>query len=210
LGKKIILSSLEDKELVKRSQKGNDKAFGVLISRHAALVRSSLYKTGVSESDANDILQQTYIKSWTKIKTFKFKSAFSTWFYRVCRNCLFDFSRQRTKRKTKEISYEDFCLENDKNPLDFLQGNAIVIGNDESASERITAKEKTKRLQSVIKEVKDSLRPHHRRVIELVIEQELTYAQAAKEMDCPLGTIMSRVYLARQEAQKIIKRKNLL
>ena len=210
MGKKIILSSLEDKELVKRSQKGNDKAFGVLISRHAALVRSSLYKTGVSESDANDILQQTYIKSWTKIKTFKFKSAFSTWFYRVCRNCLFDFSRQRTKRKTKEISYEDFCLENDKNPLDFLQGNAIVIGNDESASERITAKEKTKRLQSVIKEVKDSLRPHHRRVIELVIEQELTYAQAAKEMDCPLGTIMSRVYLARQEAQKIIKRKNLL
>lgn len=210
MGKKIILSSLEDRELVKRSQRGNEKAFGVLIDRHAMLARASLYKTGISEADANDVLQQTYIKSWTKIGTFKFKSAFSTWFYRVCRNCFFDFSRQKTKRSSREMLFEDFCLEEGKNSLDFLQGSGIVVSNDESASDKITAKEKTKCLQSVIKELKDSLKPHHRRVIELVIERELTYAQAAKEMDCPLGTIMSRLFLARREARKIIKRKKLL
>ena len=210
MGKKIILSSLEDKELVKRSQKGNEKAFGVLIDRHAALVRSSLYKTGVSEADANDILQQTYIKSWTRIKTFKFKSNFSTWLYRICRNSLYDFSRQKTRRKTKEISYEDFCLENDKNPLDFLQGGGILFSNDESPSDRILEKENSDHNKAIIKKVKKSLKPLHRRVIELVVEQELTYAEAAKVMKCPIGTIMSRMHLARREAQKIIKRKRLL
>ena len=210
MGKKIILSSLEDKELVKRSQKGNDKAFGVLISRHAALVRSSLYKTGVSESDANDILQQTYIKSWTRIKTFKFKSNFSTWLYRICRNSLYDFSRQKTRRKTKEIPYEDFCLENDKNPLDFLQGGGILFSNDESPSDQIVEKESSDQNKATIKRIKKSLKPHHRKVIELVVEEGLTYAEAAKEMKCPLGTIMSRLFLARREAQKIIRRKKLL
>ena len=210
MGKKIILSSLEDKELVKRSQKGNDKAFGVLIDRHAALVRSSLYKTGVSEADANDILQQTYIKSWTKIKTFKFKSNFSTWLYRICRNSLYDFSRQKTRRKSKEISWEDFCVENDKNPLDFLQGSGILFGSNESPSEMLVGKENLNHYGAIIKEIKKSLKPKHRRVIELIVEEELTYAEAAKAMKCPLGTIMSRLHLARREAQKIIKRKKLL
>lgn len=210
MGKKIILSSLEDKELVKRSQKGNDKAFGVLISRHAALVRSSLYKTGVSESDANDILQQTYIKSWRKIKTFKFKSNFSTWLYRICRNSLYDFSRQKTRRKSKEIPWEDFCLENNKNALDFLQGGGILFSNDESPSDQIVEKESSDHNKATIERIKKSLKPHHRRVIELVVEEELTYAEAAKEMKCPLGTIMSRLFLARREAQKIIRRKKLL
>jgi RNA polymerase sigma-70 factor (ECF subfamily) len=210
LGKKIILSSLEDEELVKRSQKGNEKAFGVLIDRHAMLVRSSLYKTGMSEADANDVLQQTYIKSWTRIKTFKFKSNFSTWLYRICRNSLYDFSRQKTRRKSKEIPWEDFCLENDKNPLDFLQSSGILFGNDESPSEVLVWKENLNHYGAIIKEVKKSLKPKHRRVIELVVEEELTYAEAAKAMKCPLGTIMSRLYLAKREAQKIIRRKKLL
>ena len=86
------------------------------------------------------------------------------------------------------------------------QDNMDLI-NDDDLEIVSMAKEEN---ESIIKEVKDSLRPHHKRVIELVVEQGLTYAQAAKEMGCPLGTIMSRVYLARQEAQKIIRRKNLL
>mgnify|MGYP001302141480 CR=1 FL=1 len=210
MGKKIILSSLEDKELVKKSQKGNIKAFGVLIDRHDSLVRSSLYRTGVSQADANDIIQQTYIKSWTRIKTFKFKSNFSTWLYRICRNSLYDFSRQKTRRKSKEVPWEDFCSENDKNPLDFLQGGGILFGNDESPRDQIVERENSDYNKTIIKKVKKSLKPHHRKVIELVIEEELTYAEAAKEMKCPLGTIMSRLYLARREAQKIIKRKKLL
>jgi RNA polymerase sigma-70 factor (ECF subfamily) len=210
LGKKIILSSLGDKELVRRSQKGSTGAFGVLIGRHDTLVRSSLYKTGVSEADANDIIQQTYIKSWTRIKTFKFKSNFSTWLYRICRNSLYDFSRQKTRRKSKEIPYEDLCLENGKNPLDFIQGSSILFSNDESPSDQIVEKESSDQNKATIKRIKKSLKPHHRKVIELVVEEGLTYAEAAKEMKCPLGTIMSRLFLARREAQKIIRRKKLL
>ena len=78
MGRKITLSDLKDEELVKKSQKGNENAFCILIDRHSDLIRSSLYKSGVGEADVNDILQHTYIKSWSKIKTFKFKSAFST------------------------------------------------------------------------------------------------------------------------------------
>lgn len=211
MGKKIILSSLGDRELVERSQKGNEKAFGVLIDRHATLVRSSLYKTGISEADANDVLQQTYIKSWRRIKTFKFKSNFSTWFYRVCRNSLYDFSRQKTRRKSKEIPWEDLCLENDKNPLDFLQGDGILFGSgEESPSDQIVEKENSDHNKAIIEKIKKSLKPLHRRVIELVIEEELTYAEAAKAMKCPMGTVMSRLHLARREAQKIIKRRKLL
>jgi len=210
MGKKIILDELADDDLVKKSQRGNEKAFRVLIGRHTGLIRSSLYRSGVKDCDVDDIVQLTHIKSWRKINTFKFKSAFGTWFYRISRNCFFDFARQRSNRSLKEVLYEDFCLEEGKNSLDLISGSGILFINSESPSDELTFEEKRQHLKSVLRKVKKSLRPHHKRVIELVIEQELSYAEAAKEMGCPVGTIMSRLFLARKEAQKIIEKKNLL
>ena len=165
---------------------------------------------GVSEDDTKDILQLTYVKSWTRIKTFKFKSAFATWFFRVGRNSFYDFYRQDKRRKSKEIPYEDFCLENDKNPLDFLQGSGILLLSDENPSNRLEEKESSEHLKKVLVQVKESLNPEQERVIELVIEEEKSYAEAAKIMKCSIGTIMSRVFYARRRARKIIKKRNLL
>jgi len=210
MGKKIILDNLTDDDLVKKSQKGNEKAFRVLIGRHTGLIRSSLYRSGVRDFDVDDIVQLTHIKSWTKISTFKFKSAFGTWFYRISRNCFFDFVRQKSRRGSKEVLYEDFCLEEGKNSLDFISGSGILFLNSESPSDELTLEEKRQHLKSVLRKVKKSLRPHHKRVIELVVEKELSYSEAAEEMNCPVGTIMSRLFLARKEARKIIERRNLL
>lgn len=214
MSKKVQLSNLKDEALVKKSQRGSKEAFEVLLGRHSALVRSSLFKMGVSEADAKDILQLTCVKSWRRIKTFKFKSAFATWFFRVGRNSFYDFYRQDKRRKSKEISYSDFCadfcLENDKNPLDFLQGSGILLLNDESPSNRLEEKESFEHFKKVLAQIKGSLNPEQKRVIELVIEEEKSYAEAAKIMKCSIGTIMSRVFYARRRARKIIKNRNLL
>jgi RNA polymerase sigma-70 factor (ECF subfamily) len=210
LSKKVQLPDLKDEALVRKSQRGSKEAFEVLLERHSGLIRSSLFKMGVSEDDTKDILQLTYVKSWTKIKTFKFKSAFATWFFRIGRNSFYDFYRQTQRRTSNEVSYEDFCLENGKNPLDFLQGSDILLFNDDSPRALLEEKENFKILGKVLTKLKNRLNPEQKTVVELIVEQEMSYAEAAKVMKCSIGTIMSRLFYARQRIRKMIESKNLL
>ena len=149
----------------------------------------------------------SYVKCWTKINTFKFKSAFGTWLYRVVKNCSFDFFRQEQRRKEREIPYEDFSSEEGKNPLDFLQGSGILFHNEESPSFSLEGKEEIESLRKKLRKIKNQLSPAHVQVIELILEEEMTYKAAAEQIKCPIGTVMSRLFEARKKARKLINQK---
>jgi len=204
----LDFSKLPDEKLIRKSQRGDKLAFEALMSRHESKLRPILYKSGVhNKENIDEILQIAYVKCWTKIKTFKFKSAFGTWLYRVVKNSSFDFFRQEQRRKEREIPYEDFFSEEGKNPLDFLQGSGILFSSEENPSFYLEGKEEIESLKKKLRKIKKQLSPAHAQVIELVLEQEMTYKDAAKQIKCPVGTVMSRLFIARKRARKLIKQK---
>ena len=205
--KRDNLAVLSDEKLVKKSQKKDEAAFEALMKRHSDYILALAFKSG-GYSNAEEILQETYIKCWQKIGTFKFKSSFKTWIYRVLKNNYYDLARKQIRKKQVEVSFCD--LQNDengeKNVLDFLKSNDILFSNDELPSSNIERREKVKYLRRIFAEVKKELNPVQRQVVKLVLEEEMTYQEAAKAMNCSVGTIMSRLFYARKNAQRIIKR----
>ena len=201
------LEALSDEKLVKKSQKEDEIAFEVLMERHSTYILASALQCR-KRHDVDDILQVTYIKCWQKIKTFKFKSSFKTWIFRVLRNNHYDLARRECKRREKEIIFSDLKKDDDykdEKVLDYIQGSDIVFSSDELPSSRMEQEEKAVRLNGIFNKIKNKLSPTQVKTMELVLEKEMTYQEAAKEMNCSVGTIMSRLFYARKRAQKIIK-----
>jgi len=176
------------------------------MERHSNYILASILK-GSSFSSSEEILQRTYIKCWQRIKTFKFKSSFKTWIYRVLRNNHYDLARQEIRKKKFEIAFTD--LENDedneRNVLDFLQGDDILLSNDELPSAKLESEEETKRLRGIFKKINKKLSPVQKEAMRLVLEEEMTYGETAKRMRCSIGTVMSRLFYARKIAQRTVK-----
>ncbi len=176
------------------------------MERHSEYILRSIMKTAVSSS-VEEVLQRTYIKCWQKIRTFKFKSSFRTWIYAVLRNNHYDLARKEMRQRKFEIPFCEFVNEEDseKNPLDFIQGNSILFFNDELPSSNLEQQERAEYLKRLFKKVKKKLNPSQKRTMELVLENDMSYQEAASEMCCSVGTVMSRLFYARKAAQKVIK-----
>ena len=204
--KRDKLETLSDEELVRKSQKRNQIAFEVLMERHSNYILASILK-GSNFSSSEEILQRTYIKCWQRIGTFKFKSSFKTWIYRVLRNNHYDLARQEIRKKKFEVTFTDLegNENNGKNALDFLQGDGILLLNDELPSSNLERVEKAEHLKEIFKKVKKKLNTGQEETMRLVLEEEMTYEEAARQMKCSIGTVMSRLFYARKTAQKVIK-----
>ena len=203
--KREKLEALSDEKLVRKSQKKDKIAFEVLMERHSSFILSSALKNGNFEVE--EVLQITYIKCWQKISTFKFKSSFKTLIYRVLKNNHYDLLRRTIKKTGREVCFSDLTRDDDdeKKPLDFLQGDGILFSSDKLPSLNLEAKEKARDLNKIFKKIKKKLNPAQAKTVELVLEEEMTYKEAAKAMKCSVGTVMSRLFYARQRAQKVLE-----
>jgi RNA polymerase sigma-70 factor (ECF subfamily) len=202
---RIKLEALSDEKLVRKSQRKDEIAFEVLMERHSGYILSSALKA--SSFEVEEVLQRTYIKCWQRISTFKFKSSFKTWIFRVLRNNYYDVARKEGKRKEREVYFSDLIKDEDdeKKSLDFIQGNVILYSSEGLPGSNLEREEERDHLNKILKKVKNRLSPVQTEIIELVLEQEMTYQEAAKEIKCSVGTVMSRLFYARKKARKVIK-----
>lgn len=81
-----------------RARRGDRDAFRVLVERHARAVFRLAYRMTANEIDAEDIVQETFLKAWKQIGKFDGRASFATWLHRICANCSLDLIRAR-KRK---------------------------------------------------------------------------------------------------------------
>ena len=87
-----------DQIAIDRARRGDRDAFRVLVDRHArALFRLAFRMTG-NELDAEDIVQETFLKAWKQIAKFDGRAGFGTWLHRICSNCALDHIRARKRR----------------------------------------------------------------------------------------------------------------
>jgi len=92
-----------DQAAADEARKGNHLAFRVLVDRHGRSVFRLAYRMCGNEQDAEDLVQETFLRAYRQLHRFDGRSAFSTWLYRICANCSLDFLRSRKTRKEIKI-----------------------------------------------------------------------------------------------------------
>src|SRR5690606_6842283 len=105
----------EDRDLVKRSQGGDRDAYRQLVEKYQTRAYSIAYEIVRTREDAEDIVQEAFVKAFLSIQKFEGKSAFYTWLYRIVYNMCIDFKR-KVKRRGEVASTSDELLLNTSDP----------------------------------------------------------------------------------------------
>src|SRR5579884_2225043 len=85
---------------------GNQLAFRALVERHSRTIFRIAYRMCGNEQDAEDVVQETFLRAYKQLRQFDGRSAFGTWLHRICVNCSLDFLRARKSRRERNESSE--------------------------------------------------------------------------------------------------------
>ena len=88
-----------DAAAAEQARKGNQQAFRVLVERHSHAVFRLAFRMTGNEQDAEDLVQETFLRAYKKIRDFDNRAAFGTWLYRICANCSLDLLRSKKGRR---------------------------------------------------------------------------------------------------------------
>lgn len=179
----------EDEALVARAQRGETSAFDVLIERYRQRLYATVYHMTSNHEDANDLVQDTFIKAYRSLHTFKGQSSFYTWVYRIAVNRTINFVKRRKNKGHVSLNDLDSDIESDP---DFVELMAHVTPRTEAGLNE---------LQNILNEALQNLSEDHRTVVVLHDVQGMTHADIAKIMRCPETTVRSRLFYARQLLQ---------
>jgi RNA polymerase sigma-70 factor (ECF subfamily) len=185
----------EDFRLVARAQGGDLKSYDALITRHRGKIFAMIRNMIHQEADAWDLSQEVFIKAWQALPRFEAKARFSTWLYRIAHNVVYDFTRKRKIESAGELNDEIFNS-------DRIDPAAVATPGTAQAPDESMAHGE---LRAKIEAALGKISAEHREVVILKDVQGLSYKEIADAMDCTLGTVMSRLFYARQKLQALLK-----
>ncbi|ABY69004.1 RNA polymerase sigma factor RpoE [Actinobacillus pleuropneumoniae] len=173
-----------DQELVERAQKGDKKAFNLLVVRYQNRVAGLLTRY-VSRDDIPDIVQESFIKAYRSLESFRGESAFYTWLYRIAVNTAKNHLTALGRRPPKE----DILAEDAES---FDVGGQL---RESDTPENVVLSEELKR---VVFDTIENLPEELKTAITLRELEGLSYEEIAEVMQCPVGTVRSRIFRARE------------
>ena len=179
-----------DLQLVRLVQRGNRHAFDLLVKKYQYKVAGIAQRFAANPADAQDIAQESFIKAYRAMESFRGESAFYTWLYRITVNTAKNFV---VKNAGRGIS-----VDVDTPDIEAYDGSERLHQGDNP--ENILESSDVKR---VIKEALQSLPDDLRQAITLREIDDMSYDEIADVMGCPVGTVKSRISRARE----IINRK---
>src|SRR5688500_2999702 len=181
---------VDDRTLVRQAQEGDLSAFDELIRRHQERVYATVYHMTSNHEDANDLTQETFVKAYKALSSFKGDSGFFTWVYRIAVNKTINFLKQKKNRHNGfSLNDLDFNAEHDPDLV------ALVSDKNPRRDTGLTE------LQEKLNEAMQKLSDVHRLVVTLHDIQGLSHEEIGKIMDCNPGTVRSRLFYARQQLQ---------
>ncbi len=178
----------DEAELIERARKGDAEAFGVLVERYQRRVVGVALAVVHNQDDALELAQETFVRAFQNLPKFESRSSFSTWLYRIAANIAIDFRRREGRHPV--LRGED--AETELGRLPSSQGDSFRA---------VARSELSRRLQEALKE----LTPEHRAVILLREVEGLSYDEISEVLQCPRGTVMSRLHYARNRLRGALK-----
>jgi RNA polymerase sigma-70 factor (ECF subfamily) len=182
----------EETELVRRARGGDLRAYDELVKRYQERIYATIYHMTSNHDDANDLAQESFIKAFQALKSFKGGSSFYTWLYRISVNKTINFLKQRKNRQAMSLNDLDFNAEHDPDLI------ALISDNTPRRAAGLTE------LQEKLNAALLKLSEPHRLVIVLHDVQGQSHEEIAKVMDCNIGTVRSRLFYARQQMQSYL------
>lgn len=176
--------------LVQQAQSGDAKAFELLVRRYQGKVASVIARTIADPEKVQDLTQEVFLKAYRALNSFRGDSAFFTWVYRIAINTA----------KNHLIASGRTVPTNDVN-LDDADLTAPQLHSFDTPEKIALRNEMLQNLQNAI----DALAPSMRQAIELRELEGRSYEEIAEIMDCPIGTVRSRIFRGRQEIADRLK-----
>ncbi len=180
-----------DRALVERALAGDGAAFEALLERYRAPIRRHLLRYTHDDVAAQDLLQETFLRVWTRGDQWDARGTFRAWLYRVATNLA--LNHLRTVRRRRETSLE---MESDVETEEADLVPAWIVDDTslgpQAALEQAEERQQVRRLVAALPDEK-------RAVFRLVHEMELTIHDTAAQLEIPEGTVKSRLHYARKQ-----------
>ena len=176
----------EEQELIKKIKNGNKFAFNILMERYQKRIYYLARKIVINHADADDVVQETFLKAYVNISSFSEEYKFYTWLYRITINTALTLLK---KRKRHGLSLEELTEEQHF---------------QYSSNEKTDQMSKDIELKNMVKRALKNMSPQLRTVFILRTSEEMSYKEIAQTLNISIGTVMSRLNRARNKLQKLV------
>jgi RNA polymerase sigma-70 factor (ECF subfamily) len=178
-----------DQELVERVQRGDKKAFDILVLKYQHKIVKLISRYIRDEAETLDVAQEAFIKAYRALPRFRGDSAFYTWLYRIAINTAKNFLVSQGRRPP----------ESDIDAEEAEQYAGATALREIGSPEHILLKDE---IEDVVYKAIEQLPEDLRTAITLREMEGLSYEEIALAMDCPVGTVRSRIFRAREAIDK--------
>lgn len=180
-------------ELVEQARAGDRAAFGELVDGYKRLVFNICLSHLRNEDEAMDLVQDTFLKAFTKLDTFQEGSNFKAWVCRIAANGSIDRIRRKKTRRAGEINDRVLTTEG------LAEGNTPSVSTFGRTSPLKNAE--LNRLGKALNKALETLPEAHRQCVLLCDVHGYSYAEISEQLGIPKGTVMSRLFYARKRLQ---------
>jgi len=181
-----------DQQLVARVQKGDKRAFDLLVLKYQYKVHAIVSRFVKDFDEVNDVVQEAFIKAYRAIGNFRGDSQFYTWLYRIAVNTAKNYLVARNRRPpSSDVDVED---------AEFYSGSDML--KDVDTPENLLFRDE---LQQVVTNAIEALPEDLRTAVTLREFDGLSYEDIAAVMNCPVGTVRSRIFRAREAIDLRVK-----
>ncbi|GIK25618.1 MAG: RNA polymerase sigma factor [Betaproteobacteria bacterium] len=172
--------------MVVRAQHGDQQAYGLLVSKYQRKLARLLSRLIRDPAEVEDVAQETFIKAYRALGSFRGDSAFYTWLYRIGINTAKNYLVSQGRRAPTSTDFDSEEAES------FEEGELL---RDNNTPERMLF---SKEIGETVNAAMEALPEELRTAITLREIEGMSYEDIAKMMDCPIGTVRSRIFRARE------------
>jgi len=179
-----------DLQLVERAKAGDTRAFDLLVVKYQSKVMSVISRYLSRVDDIPDVAQEAFIKAYRALDKFRGDSAFYTWLYRIAINTAKNHMVTQSRRPSSDYDIDD---------PESIDKDSLMRDNADPQSQMAVDQ-----LETAIKSALKALPEELRVAITLREFEGLSYDDIAAVMDCPVGTVRSRIFRAREQIDRVI------
>ena len=183
---------VDDRALVRAAQRGDVGAYDQLMQRYQGKIYGMIYNMTGNRQDAEDLVQDVFLKGFRVLKRFKGKSSFYTWIYRIAVNRTINYIKKRRNRSALSLHAMDTAIEADP--------AYIELSSRESPARDAGLTELQEKLNTALQ----ALSEKHRTVVVLHDIQGIPHEEIARMLRSTSGTVRSRLFYARQQLQSLL------
>ncbi|MCC2614697.1 RNA polymerase sigma factor RpoE [Aestuariibacter halophilus] len=183
---------LTDQQIVEKVQQGDKNAFNLLVTKYQHKVGHLVSRYVKNSGDVADVTQEAFIKAYRALPNFRGESAFYTWLYRIAVNSAKNYLvSQGRKPPANDVDAEE---------AEYYDGSD-ALKEQNSPEQSLMSKQLEKVLFDTVEQLPEDLRM----AITLREIEGLSYEEIANVMDCPVGTVRSRIFRAREAIDKVVQ-----